>query len=237
MLQMQDHIPNQLAQIYFVKLRPWENPNLHNVERRLIRKEKRSARDRLLWSIQRTDYGYGEWKWNKINLGLELLQKSHGMLTFPNNCNRGKSPQTELNFKEIDHHSLHFGLLHVRMGVVEERQIRRKIKEVEKTSRNWCVSMECYNDKIRRLDWESWKLNFKNDEKEQIHQEMEKLKLEKEDAIESAALGGKMWNSLGSKEDIKQKNKFIDDDLDGQRAEYLKYNAQFISIKEEIKNV
>ncbi|KAK4745359.1 hypothetical protein SAY87_011671 [Trapa incisa] len=76
-----------------------------------------------------------------------------------------------------------------------------------------------------------------NGDRQEIHREMEKLHLATEDAIASAALGGKIWNSLGSKELIKQQIKSMVDKLDRQRPEHLKYNAKFIRFKEELKNV
>lgn len=45
------------------------------------------------------------------------------------------------------------------------------------------------------------------DEKKRICRDIEKLERAKEGAIASAALDGKMWKSLGSKENMKQQIK------------------------------
>lgn len=63
---------------------------------------------------------------------------------------------------------------------------------------------------IYRLWRETYReFDMKDDEKKQILQEIKILEWTKEEAIASAALGGKMWNTLGPKENIKQQIKVI----------------------------
>ncbi|OWM91048.1 hypothetical protein CDL15_Pgr023381 [Punica granatum] len=137
----------------------------------------------------------------------------------------------KLNQKRLQIHqtrdeklSLHFGLLHGNKSLREEGQILRKIKEAEEIPED--TSVRDFDDKIRELSRRiQWRLNIKADEKEQILREIEKIERARAEAIESAtasaALNGKMWHSLGSKEDIVQQIKTIGDELDKERAEYL----------------
>ncbi|XP_031392307.1 proton pump-interactor BIP131-like [Punica granatum] len=229
-----DHVTKQVHEFYFVKQHANENPYLIKAEnliqklnqKRLqihqTRDEKLMYRDKLTRCSNHTHYYYPVRTWKRDSF--KSLQLSLDKLTFANNSSRGRAIKPNSAVKEIDNHSLHFGLLHGNKSLREEGQILRKIKEAEEIPED--TSVRDFDDKIRELSRRiQWRLNIKADEKEQILREIEKIERARAEATESAtasaALNGKMWHSLGSKEDIVQQIKTIGDELDKERAEYL----------------
>ncbi|XP_031394408.1 proton pump-interactor BIP103-like isoform X2 [Punica granatum] len=236
----EDHAPKQVHQFYFVKLHAYENPNLIKVEN-LIRKleqdliltdqkrdKKLAYRHELhLNSLHRMHKNYDDdWEW-KMNR-LKLLQLSLDKLCFSNNWSRGRAIKPSSTVKEINHHRLHFGLLHASKSMAKERQVLGKIKEVKNISKHSCISTEDYDDK---------KFYMKADEKRQIRQEIEQIEWEREEAIATAAVDGKMWNSLDSKENIKQQIKSLGDDMEKSRAEHMKHKSKVIFLQKELESV
>ncbi|OWM91049.1 hypothetical protein CDL15_Pgr023382 [Punica granatum] len=133
---------------------------------------------------------------------------------------------------------LHFGLLHASKSMAKERQVLGKIKEVKNISKHSCISTEDYDDKIHNLKLEIYqKFYMKADEKRQIRQEIEQIEWEREEAIATAAVDGKMWNSLDSKENIKQQIKSLGDDMEKSRAEHMKHKSKVIFLQKELESV
>ncbi|PKI51315.1 hypothetical protein CRG98_028262 [Punica granatum] len=184
-LVSKDRVPEQVHQLYFVKLHPYENPYLIKAE--------------------------------------NLIQKLN-------------QERLQIHQTRDEKLSLHFGLLHGNQSLGEEGRILRKIKEAEEIPEDTSVR-DC-DDKIRKLSRRMhWGLNIKADEKEQIFREIEKIERARAAAIESAtaiaALNGKMWQSLGSKEDIIQQIKTIGDELDKERAAHLNSKRKAVLLEKE----
>ncbi|XP_031394409.1 proton pump-interactor BIP131-like [Punica granatum] len=245
-LVSKDRVPEQVHQLYFVKLHPYENPYLIKAENLIqklnqerlqihqTRDEKLMYRDKLPQRSKHTHYYYPVRNWTRDSF--KSLQLSLDKLTFANNSSRGRAIKPSSTVKEIDKHSLHFGLLHGNQSLGEEGRILRKIKEAEEIPEDTSVR-DC-DDKIRKLSRRMhWGLNIKADEKEQIFREIEKIERARAAAIESAtaiaALNGKMWQSLGSKEDIIQQIKTIGDELDKERAAHLNSKRKAVLLEKE----
>ncbi|XP_031394925.1 proton pump-interactor BIP103-like [Punica granatum] len=78
---------------------------------------------------------------------------------------------------------------------------------------------------------------MKADEEKQIHQDIESVEREKEEAIATATVVGKMWNSLGSKKNIKQRIEFLRDYVEISRAGHQKFKAEVIFLRKELEVV
>ncbi|KAI3436953.1 uncharacterized protein J3R85_006001, partial [Psidium guajava] len=89
-------------------------------------------------------------------------------------------------------------MLHGRNTLADERRILRKTNEAQRKA-DPCMSKQELDQKIRRLHYAKQWQRLDSVKERQIKDEIQEL----ESAMTSAACKGKMWDSLGSKQTIR----------------------------------
>ncbi|XP_048131898.1 proton pump-interactor 1-like [Rhodamnia argentea] len=227
-------------QFYFVKQYPFENPSLvaadKIVQHRFVidqkRKEKLMDRDRL-YSLLRS-LRYHAQQWGREDL--KLLKLSMDKLCFANKASLCKAIKPGSSVDEIDNLSLHFGMLHGGNSLADERRILRKTDQAQRKA-DPCMSKQEFDQKIWRLRYAKQWRRPDSDEERKIRDEIKELELAREKAMTSAACKGKMWDSLGSKQTIRNQVQLMEEGLNKTRQQHFAFNSKFASVEKELASV
>lgn len=156
--------------------------------------------------------------------GFDLLQQALDKLYSEHIEYRGRSRNPCSSLQELDKNKLHFRMLHGRKTLSEEKQLLKEINanQIKKATSSSCFSLDELNDAIgwfhhcERRDWRFFKKGALDEER--IIKEKNELLCLREKAIATAAVKGKLWTSLGSKQAIQDKIK-EGTELDGMMKE------------------
>ncbi|XP_059450962.1 proton pump-interactor BIP103-like [Corylus avellana] len=152
----------------------------------------------------------------------DLLQQALDKLYSEKQSYRGRSRNSCSSLQDLDKNKLHFRMLHGRNTLSEEKKLLKDINARNQKAPSSCFSLDELDDAIwgfhRRERWD-WMFNNKDGDQERIIKEKNQLTCLKEKAIATAAVKGKLWTSLGSKQAIQDKIKLLVTELDGEMKE------------------
>ncbi|XVF65345.1 hypothetical protein PTKIN_Ptkin09bG0240600 [Pterospermum kingtungense] len=179
--------------------------------------------------------------WTNDGKRLASLKRNLDKLTFANNAYKEKAIKTEDN---INIHNLYFLMHHGTKSMAVEKKLFREVNASQKKVGDHADSglpvVEEINDRIRKLRWNIRRNYFipkpatMVDEK-QLLKEIKELKWERDKAFANAPVKGKTWNSLPSKNEIKQQIKFMENaSSDEARKEHLQLRGRIEVVKQEI---
>ncbi|XP_025012894.1 uncharacterized protein LOC8262049 isoform X2 [Ricinus communis] len=141
---------------------------------------------------------------------LDYLQLALDKLSFANNAYYDRPIKSCLFEDEVHFNNLHFLLLHGSKSLAEEKKLIRETKKgKQKGPVGSCSTLGMLNASIWGLICQSYHCSYSIDEVQyrKIIEEMNQLKCIREKAIANAAVKGRIWNSLGSKETIQDEVK------------------------------
>ncbi|KAI4325133.1 hypothetical protein MLD38_030556 [Melastoma candidum] len=220
---------------YLVKLQEFRNPDLVAAEE-LLRLQRVIVETRRLKSVYKDQlyiYSYC----SSYDEDLRALRVSLDKLTFGNKRSLIKAARPNSPVEDIDNLGLHFGMLHGRNNLADERKILKKLQTTRR-NRNPCLTLEDYDSKIRNLLYTfDYGRHDSAIEKKKIWKEISELKFAKEEAVWTAVCKGEIWESLGNKDEIQKKIKIMQDDVDRSIGEHLKINAEAAFKLREFKDV
>lgn len=140
------------------------------------------------------------------------------------------------SLQELDKNKLHFRMLHGTNTLAKEKQLLKEINAGQQKCFSSCFSLNDLNQAIWRFHPYDWRYQRDPDE-ERISKEKNELIHLQEKAIANAAVKGKQWNSLGSKQAIQEKAKLIGTELDEIRGEILSQGAIIKRVKRQLEKV
>ncbi|MED6187849.1 hypothetical protein PIB30_080373 [Stylosanthes scabra] len=199
--------PKQIHSFYFVRWRPFEDPNikskLDQLDKEVTKKNqaryqvtealkvKRSERAELISQIKvlRDDSRQFQSIVDEKLKEIEPLQQALGKLRTNNNAGRSGLCSSEEELNDIIY-SLQYRIQHESISLTEEKQIMREIKQLEGT---------------------------------------------REKVVANAAMRAKLQDSMGQKEAIQDQVKAIGGDLDGVKKERQAIRSKIKQIDDELK--
>ncbi|KAF5481183.1 hypothetical protein F2P56_001855, partial [Juglans regia] len=178
---------------------------------------------------------------------LDLLQVALDKLYSEDYAYKGRARNScSSSHDELDKHKLRFRMLHGKNNLVEEKKLLKEINGSHKKTSSSHVPLNELNDAISVFHFRGrprWGLGWQfveptRDQKEKIGREKKELVYLKERAIATAAVKGKLWNSLGSKQAIHNQAKLIATELDGIRKEIvLPLRASAKPVEKELNKI
>ncbi|XVF29000.1 hypothetical protein REPUB_Repub15cG0082100 [Reevesia pubescens] len=212
------------------------NEDLFRIKKEL---QERQAYNRL-YDLEYKEKSFRR-KWRDNGKKLASLKRDLDKLTFANNAYKERAITTE---EKINNHNLHFLMHHGTNNMAKEKKLLKEVNASQKKLGDHCDSgpsvVEEINDKIWKLRWSIRrnyfipKLVIRVDEK-QVLKEINELKWARDKGFANAAVKGKIWNSLPSKNVIKQQIKLMEkDSSDEERKEHLQLRAKIEVVKREI---
>ncbi|KAG7987992.1 hypothetical protein I3843_03G163100 [Carya illinoinensis] len=135
-------------------------------------------------------------------------------------------------------------MLHGTNNLAEEKQLLKEIYGSRQKTISSCFPLKELDDAIWWFHSNEWRAlaywPFKEttaDHKEKIKREKNELVCLKEKAIANAAVKGKLWNSLGSKQVIQDQVNVIGTELNGIKKKVLQVRANAKHVERELKQV
>ncbi|XP_028807483.1 proton pump-interactor 1 [Neltuma alba] len=201
--------PKQIYSFYFVRFRPYDDPNVKSkidqLDKEISKKNqarfqitealkaKRAERGELISQIKtlRDDDRQVRSLMDEKRKEIEPLQQALGKLRSSNNGGRGGLCSSEEELNEMIY-SLKYRIQHESIPLSEEKQLLREIKQLEGT---------------------------------------------REKVIANAAMRAKLQDSMGQKETIQDQVKLIGGDLDGAKKERQLVQAKINKLDEELKAI
>ncbi|XVF65348.1 hypothetical protein PTKIN_Ptkin09bG0240900 [Pterospermum kingtungense] len=157
-----------------------------------------------------------------------------------NNAYKERAIKTE---EKIKTHNLYFLMHHGTENMAMEKKLLREVnasqKKLEDPSDSDLLAVEEINDKIQKLRRSYFfpKPATRVDHK-QVLKEIEELKLARDKVFANAPVKGRIWNSLSSKNVIKQQIQLIEralpDEIMRKRKEHLQLRGRIQVVKQEI---
>ncbi|MBA0737846.1 hypothetical protein Gogos_011285 [Gossypium gossypioides] len=169
--------------------------------------EERQAYNRL-YDLKYKEKGFRS-MWTKKGKQMAALKRDLDKLTFANGAYKERSINTQGN---INSHNLCFRMHHETGNMVKEKKLLKEVNAGKKGLNDSGPSVvEEISDRIWRLRWDIRRNYFiprpaiRVDE--QVLKEINELKWARDKAFANAPVKGKIWNSLPSKNVIKQQIK------------------------------
>ncbi|XP_038875496.1 proton pump-interactor BIP131-like isoform X2 [Benincasa hispida] len=254
--QMFDEMPVRVRHFYFVKVLPLENPNLDAMIKKaeeMIDKMNRdqvllapkirekmmdrdTLRSKLSW-VKNYDYYGLTLKWQKERL--DILHLSLDKLTFANNAYKGKPVNSCLSSGEVDKQKLSFLMLHGCKNMADERKLLREVNACQ--GKDGGMTLEELHAPIQRLRQQlsiKYVGRTETDEdarKQAILKDIKQHEVNREKAIANAVVKGKLWNSLVSKESLKEE--ILKNSSYELRERQRKVNAEIRKVNVELEKV
>ncbi|XP_050935975.1 uncharacterized protein LOC103489454 [Cucumis melo] len=191
-----------------------------------ILSEKMLEEREMKWCVSNLKYQEEIIK-REVKLKVQELNKLHlslDKLSFANYAYRVIKPKSTscLSVGELDSNKLKFLMQHGSKNIANEKKLLREINSSKKkkirttTIEELDVPIKKKNDEIENSHLYLYTTDF-----EGINEEMKRLEMVKQKAVANAAVGGKLWSSLGTKKDIQQVVNVMYEELDELRLKQI----------------
>ncbi|PPR92312.1 hypothetical protein GOBAR_AA28366 [Gossypium barbadense] len=190
--------------------------------------EERQAYNRL-YDLKYKEKGFRS-MWTNKGKQMAALKRDLDKLTFANSAYKERSINTQ---GKINSHNLCFRMHHETGNMVKEKKLLKEVNAGQKGLNDSGPSVvEEISDRIWRL-----RPAIRVDE-EQVLKEINELKWARDNAFANAPIKGKIWNSLPSKNVIKQQIKAMEEALNEEdRKEHMQIRGEIEVAKREINGV
>ncbi|KAA3485536.1 Nicotinamide N-methyltransferase-like protein [Gossypium australe] len=164
---------------------------------------------------------------------MAALKRDLDKLTFANSAYKERSINTQ---GMIDSHNLCFRMHHEAGNMVKEKKLLKEVNAGQKGLNDSGPSVvEEISYRIWRLKWDIRRNYFIP--RPAIRVDEEQLEWARDKAIANAPIKGKIWNSLPSKNVIKQQIKAMEEALNKDRKEHMQIRGEIEVVKREINGV
>ncbi|XP_025012893.1 proton pump-interactor 1 [Ricinus communis] len=202
--------------------------------------ERKLDRDNIIRRLECLMYRYQSLRYNAAShkKKMEPLQLALDKLSFTNNAYHDKAIKSCLFEDEIHFNNLHFRMLHGRSSLAEEKRLLKKTrKSQQKEAIGSCSTLEELNHSISCLFYRSG--CYSNDEvrRKQVLEEINQLKRTREQVIANAAVKGRIWNSLESKEIIQGKINLAGKESEEIRKKCLEVRARIKLVEKRLEAI
>lgn len=204
--------------------------------------ERRLDRDSLVASLKFLRYNEREFRRCAASNGNKLasLKQELDKLSFANNAYQDRSIISYPSEQKINVHNLNFLMRHGRASSsIEEKQLLKEINEKNRRGTgSSCLPMEELNANIRFLSHRTHHYHGRKlHEIQEIQREMTKIQWSWEKAFANVPVKGKTWNTLPSKQAIKDQIKVVENESDKLRKEHLEIRAKTKLVGTKLKAV
>ncbi|TYI91895.1 hypothetical protein E1A91_D02G027900v1 [Gossypium mustelinum] len=201
--------------------------------------EERQAYNRL-YDLNYKEKGFRS-MWTNKGKQMAALKRDLDKLTFANGAYKERSINTQ---GKINSHNLCFRMHHETGNMVKEKKLLKEVNAGLKGLNDSGPSVvEEISDRIWRLRWDIRRNYFiprpaiRVDE-QQVLKEINELKWARDKAFANAPVKGKIWNSLPSKNVIKQQIKAMEEALNEEdRKQHMQIRGEIEVVKREINGV